>query len=64
MESILLKVRCPIIADFYEKKVAEWKTFSVRHFKKMECKKKTSFFHVMQLLDAVESVTQTESRVS
>ena len=63
MEGVLLKVRHPIIADFYEKKVAKWKTFSVRHFKKIECKK-TSFFHVMQLLDAVESVTQKESRVS
>ena len=40
MEGVLLKVRCPIIADFYEKKEAEWKTFSVCHFKKIECKKK------------------------
>ena len=43
MEGVLLKVRCPIIADFYGKKVAKWKTFSVRHFKKMECKKKRHF---------------------
>ena len=43
MEGVLLKVRCPIIADFYEKKVAEWKTFSIRHFKKMECKKNVIF---------------------
>ena len=40
MEGVLLKVRCPINADFYEKIVVKWKTFSVHHFKKMECKKK------------------------
>ena len=63
MEGVLLKVSCPIVADFYEKIVARWKTFSVRYFKKMESKK-TLIFHVMQLADARESVTQKESRVS
>ena len=40
MEGVLLKVRCQIIADFYGKNVPKWKTFTVCHFKKMECKKK------------------------
>ena len=64
MEGVLQKVSCPIIADFYEKIVARWKTFSVCYFKKMESKKKNVIFQVMQLADAGESVTQKESRVS
>ena len=39
MEGVLPKVRCQIIADFNRKNAAEWKTFTVRHFKKMEYKK-------------------------
>ena len=63
MEGVLLKVRCPIIADFYKKRVAKWKTFSICHFKKMECKKNV-IFHVMQLVDAGESFTRKESHLS
>ena len=40
MEGVLPKVRCQIIADFYGENVAKWKTFTIRHFRKMECKKK------------------------
>ena len=40
MEGVLPKVRCQIIADFYGKNVAKWKTFTICHFKKIECKKK------------------------
>ena len=64
MEGVLPKVRCQIFCDFYGKNVTKSKTFTIGHFKKMECKKKTSFFHVMQLVDAEESVPQKESRVS
>ena len=39
MEGVLPKVRCQIIANFYGKNVAKWKMFTVRHFKKIECKK-------------------------
>ena len=39
MEGVLPKVRCQIIADFNGKNAAKWKTFTVHHFKKMECKK-------------------------
>ena len=39
MEGVLPKVRCQIIADFNRKNAAERKTFTVRHFKKMEYKK-------------------------
>ena len=62
MEGILPKVRCQIIADFNEKNAAKWKTFTVRHFKKMECKK-IAIYRVMQQMDAGKSVTQTKSRV-
>ena len=40
MEGVLSKVRCQIIADFYGKNLAKWKTFTIRHFKNIECKKK------------------------
>ena len=43
MEGVLPKVRCQIIADFYGKNVAKWNTFTIGHFKKMECKKKRRF---------------------
>ena len=43
MEGVLPKVKCQIIADFYGKNVPKWKTFTVCHFKKMECKKNTPF---------------------
>ena len=39
MEGVLPKVRCQIIADFYGKNVTKSKTFTIGHFKKMECKK-------------------------
>ena len=39
MEGVLPKVRCQIIADFNGKNAAKWKMSTVRHFKKMECKK-------------------------
>ena len=61
MEGVLLQVRCPIIADFYKKIVAKWKVFSVCPF---IMQKKTVIFHVMQLVDAGESVKQKESCVS
>ena len=62
MEGVLPKVRCQIIADFYGKNVAKWKTFTICHFKKIECKKNV-IYRVMQLVDAGESVMQKESRV-
>ena len=62
MEGVLPKVRCQIIADFYGKNVAKWKTFAIRHLKKIECKK-TVIYRVMQLVDAGESVMQKESCV-
>ena len=62
MEGVLQKVWCQIIADFYGENVAKWKTFTIGHFKKMECKKNV-IFHVMQLVNAGESVMQKESRV-
>ena len=40
MEGVLPEVRCQIIADFYGKNVTKWKTFTIDHFKEMECKKK------------------------
>ena len=55
------KVRCQIIADFYGENVAKWNT--IGHFKKMECEK-NAVFHVMQLVDAGESVTRKESHLS
>ena len=63
MEGVLLKVRRPIIVDFYKKKVAEWKRFLFVILRRWNAKK-TSFFHEMQLVDAEESVPQKESRVS
>ena len=39
MEGVLPKVRCQIIADFNGKNAAEWKMFTIHHFKKMEYKK-------------------------
>ena len=63
MEGVLPKVRCQIIADFYGKNVAKWKMFTIRHFKKIECKE-TVFYRVMQLVDAGESVLQKESPLS
>ena len=39
MGGVLPKVRCQIIADFYGKNVSKWKTFTICHFKKIECKK-------------------------
>ena len=62
MEGVLPKVRCQIIADFNGKNAAKWKMFTVRHFKKMECKK-IAIYRVMQQMDAGKSVTQTKSRV-
>ena len=56
MEGVLLKVRCPIIVDFYEKKIAEWICFPFVILRRWNAKK-TSLFHVMQLVDAEESVT-------
>ena len=57
MEGVSSKVRCQIIADFYGKNVAKWKTFTICHFKKIECKKNV-IYRVMQLVDAGESVTR------
>ena len=62
MEGVLPKVRCQIIADFYGKNVAKWKTFTIRHYKKIECKKKNAIYREMQLVDAGESVLQKKSR--
>ena len=39
-EGVLPQVRCRIIADFYGENVVKWKTFTVGHLKKKECKKK------------------------
>ena len=64
MEGVIPKVRCQIIADFYGENVTKWKMFTIGHFKKMECKKKTAFHRVIQLVDAGESVSQTENRLS
>ena len=63
MEVVLTKVRCQIITDFYGKNVAKWKTFDFGHFKKMEYKK-NAIYWLRQLVDAGESVTQKESRLS
>ena len=63
MKGVLPKVRCQIIADFYGKNVAKWNTFTIGHFKKMECKK-NAVFCVMQLVDAGQSVTRKESHLS
>ena len=63
MEGVLPKVKCQIIADFYGKNVPKWKTFTVCHFKKMECKK-NAIYCIMQMVDAEESVMQKESRIS
>ena len=63
MEGVLLKARCPIIADFYKKIVAKCETFSIYHFKKMEYKN-TIIFHLVQLVGAGESGIQKESCIS
>ena len=62
MEGVLPKVRGQIIADFNGKNAAEWKMFTVRHFKKMEYKK-IAIYRVMQQMDTGKSVAQTKSRV-
>ena len=65
MEGVIPKVRCQIIADFYGENVTKWKMFTIGHLKKMECKKKKNALHrVIQLMDAGESVSQTENRLS
>ena len=47
----------------HKKNVAKWQMFKVNHFKEMECKK-NAICRVMQLVDAGESVTRKESRLS
>ena len=32
-------MRCQIIADFYGENVVKWNTFTIAHFKRMECQK-------------------------
>ena len=61
MEGVLPKVGCQIIADFNGKNAAKWKTFTVRHFKKMECKK-SAIYRVMRSVDAEETVAQEEGQ--
>ena len=56
MEGVTPKVRCQIIADFYGENVTKWKTFTIGHFKKMECKK-IAFYRVVQFVYAGELVT-------
>ena len=63
MKDVIPKVRYQIIVDFYGKNVTKWKTFTIGHFKKMECKK-IAFYRVVQLVDAGEPVMQKEGRLS
>ena len=63
MEGVLPEVRCQIIVDFYGKNVSTWKMFTIRYLRKIKCKK-IVIYGVMQLVDAGESVTQKEGRVS
>ena len=51
------------MVDFYGKYVPMRKTFTIHHFKKIKCKK-IVVYGVMQLVDAGESVTPKEGRVS
>ena len=57
MEGVSPKVRHQIIADFYGENIAKWNTFTIGHFKKIECKK-IAIYSVIHLMDAGESVTQ------
>ena len=43
MKGVLPKVRRPIIASFYEKKVLKGKTYKAHHFKKMGCQNSQFF---------------------
>ena len=43
MEGVLLKVRLPIIVDFYKKKVAEWKRFAFVILRRWNAKKNVIF---------------------
>ena len=61
MKGLLPKVRCQIIADFYQKNLSKGKLYTHKHFSKMGCKKPTTY-RVMQRVDEEESVTQREGQ--